>query len=145
MKPEGRGESVDNMPPPTVLVLNTNVDTVEMLRAALDHAGFLVTSGFVDELMRGEGDIATLLQVRPDAILYDVAMPYPRSWAYAKALQERPDLRDVPFVFTSTNVKRLREMVAEAGDDVIEIVGKPYDLEQIVTVLKRATGQPLDP
>ena len=128
------------IPPPTVLILNTNVDTVEMLRAALDQAGFLVTSGFVDELMRGEGDIATLLRVPPDAVLYDVAMPYPRSWAYAAALRQRSDLRDVPFVFTSTNVRRLREMVAEAGDDVIEIVGKPYDLEQIVNSLRRATA-----
>ena len=67
---------------PIVLVLNTNVDTVEMLRAALDGAGFLVTSAFVDELSRGETDLDPMLRLHPpDAVVYDVAIPYDRNWA----------------------------------------------------------------
>ena len=128
---------------PIVLVLNTNIDTVEMLRAALDAEGFLVTSAFVDELARGQADLEPIVRMHPpSAVIYDVAIPYDRTWAYKEHLQERPELKDVPFVITTTNVRRLREVVKEAGSDVIEIVGKPYDLEQIVATIKRVTGSP---
>jgi len=126
---------------PTVLVLNTNIDTVEMLRTALDQAGFLVTSAFVDELARGETELEPMLRMHPPAaVLFDVALPYDRMWGFMEQLQQQPLLRDLPFVITTTNVRRLREIVKDAGDDVIEIVGKPYDLQLVVDKLKRATN-----
>ena len=128
---------------PIVLVLNTNVDTVEMLRTALDHAGFLVTSAFVDEISRGEADLEPMLRMHPPAaVVYDVAIPYDRTWAFKEQLQGRPELKDVPFIVTTTNERRLHEIVADAGSDVIEIVGKPYDLQQVIDAVRRATGTP---
>ena len=122
-----------------VFVLNTNVDTVEMLRAALDQAGFLVISAFVDEISRGEADLEPLLRMHPPAaVVYDAAIPYDRTWAFKEHLQTSPELKDVPFVVTTTNVRRFRELVQDASGDVIEIVGKPYDLDQVVEAVKRA-------
>ena len=129
------------MPPPVVLVLNTNIDTVEMLRAALSAEGFVVTSAYVDEIARGEADLEPMVRMHPPAaVVFDVAIPYDRTWAFKEQLQGRPALKDVPFVVTTTNVRRLREIVTAAGDDVIEIVGKPYDLDQILQAVKRAAG-----
>jgi len=126
---------------PTVLILNTNIDTVEMLRTALDQAGFLVTSAFVDDLARGETELEPMLRMHPPAaVLFDVALPYDRMWGFKEQLQQQPLLRDVPFIVTTTNVRRLQEVVKEAGSDIIEIVGKPYDLQQVVDKLKRATN-----
>ena len=128
-------------PRPTVLVLNTNIDTVEMLRTALDQAGFLVISAFVDELARGEADLEPMLRMHPPAaVLFDVALPYDRMWSFKEQLKQQPLLRDLPFVVTTTNVRRLREIVKDAPDDIVEIVGKPYDLQQVVDKLKRATN-----
>jgi response regulator RpfG family c-di-GMP phosphodiesterase len=122
-------------------VLNTNVDTVEMLRAALDAEGFLVTSAFIDEIARGESDLEPMVRMHPpSAIIFDVAIPYDRTWAFKNQLQQHPGLKDVPFVVTTTNVHRLREIVTDAGDDVIEIVGKPYDLGQIVETVRRVSN-----
>lgn len=126
---------------PVVLVLNTNIDTVEMLRAALDAEGFLVTSAFIDEIARGESDLEPLVRMHPpSAVIFDVGLPYDRTWAFKDQLKQHPDLKHVPFVVTTTNVHRLREIVADAGDDVIEIVGKPYDLGHIVQTVRRLSN-----
>jgi hypothetical protein len=44
----------------------------------------------------------------------------------------------VPFVVTTTNERRLREIVG-TDRQVLEIVGKPYDLDQIVKAVEAAT------
>jgi CheY-like chemotaxis protein len=125
-----------------VLVLDTNVDTVEMLRTALDAAGFSVTSAFMDDIARGDTSLDSMLRLTPPSVvLFDVAIPYDRNWALKEKLQEVPELQGVPFVVTTTNVRRLREVVNEAsGEPVIEIIGKPYDIEQIVQAVTRAAG-----
>ena len=124
---------------PVVLVLNTNVDTVEMLRAELDGAGFLSITSMVDELVRGITTMDPLLLAHPpSAVIYDVALPYDRQWALMMHLQENPLLKDVPFVLTTTNVSRLHQVVEEANGEVHEIVGKPYDLGLVVDAVRRA-------
>ena len=132
-------------PRPVVLVLNSNIDTVEMLRTALDASGFLAISQFVDQLMRGSTMLEPLLRTNPpSAVLYDVALPYDRHWAFMEHLQQSPLLKDVPFVLTTTNVRRVREVVGERNRDLHEIVGKPYDLEQVVLAIKRALQERRD-
>ena len=48
-----------------------------------------------------------------------------------------PSLRGRRFVITSTNPQRVREVAGE--EHVLEIVGKPHDLEAIVTTVESAT------
>lgn len=61
---------------PVLLVLNTNADTVEMLRAVLHEAGFLTISSFVDDSERGTTTLAPLLRGHPPtAVIFDVAPP----------------------------------------------------------------------
>jgi CheY-like chemotaxis protein len=121
-----------------VLVINTNLDTVELLRLVLEDAGFVVLSGFVDELKRGDMDLRRLLQDRPPhCLLFDIAPPYERQWRFMQSLREHPLLSGVPFVVTSTNPKRAKEQ-ASPDTDILEIIGKPYDLDQILGAVRHA-------
>ena len=121
-----------------VAVFNTNDDVVELLRIVLENAGFVVISAHVDRIKRGEVDLEHFVtQHQPKVIVYDIPPPYDRQWAFLNHMRRLPFLRDIPFVLTSTNAAKLRELVG-TDEMIYEIIGKPYDLEQIVTAVKNS-------
>jgi CheY-like chemotaxis protein len=95
-------------------------------------------SAHLDDIKRGDVDIeAFMRQHRPAVIVYDIPPPYDRHWTFMIHMRNMPDVRGIPFVVTSTNERRLREIV-ETDTEVYEIVGKPYDLDQIVNAVDAA-------
>jgi len=122
-----------------VAILNTSDEVVEMLRMLIEQAGFVVISAHVDEIKKGHVDLQNLVEQHdPKVIVYDLAPPYDRSWAFIEHLRQRPPLKGRQFVLTTTNVKHVRQYVGDA-ENVYEIVGKPFDLDQIVTAVKEAS------
>ena len=121
-----------------VAVFNSNDDVVELLRVLLENAGFIVVSAHIDRIKRGEVDLEQFVrQHRPGAILYDIPPPYERQWAFLNHMRRLPVLNGIPFVLTSTNAARLRELVG-TDEHIYEIIGKPYDLEDILTAVRQA-------
>jgi CheY-like chemotaxis protein len=121
-----------------VAVFNTNDDVVELLRILLEDAGHIVVSAQVDAIKRGHVDLEQFVgHHRPEVVLYDIAPPYERQWAFLNHMRRIPILQDIPFVLTSTNSARVREL-AKADEKIYEIIGKPYDLQDILTAVKRS-------
>src|SRR5688572_17989516 len=96
--------------PTVVAVFNTNEDVVEMLRVALENAGFLVVTGHITEMIRGSFDIQRFVaQHQPRVILYDIAPPYERNWQFLQHLRHMAEVANRRFVLTSTHAGRVRE------------------------------------
>src|SRR5688572_24900067 len=123
-----------------VAIFNTSEDTTDLLRIVFENAGFVVVTAFTNLLRDGKVDLeAFMRQHQPSVIVYDIALPYEVNWRLFQHICEAPASKGVSFVLTSTNIRHLREL---AGDiEVYEIVGKPYDLEQIVKAVKKAGAQ----
>jgi CheY-like chemotaxis protein len=124
-----------------VAVFNTSEDTTDMLRVVLEQAGFVVVTAFTNLLRDGKVDLEALMrQHRPEVIVYDVALPYEANWRLFEHITASPACRDVRFVITSTNAAHVRQV---AGEDrqILEIVGKPYDLDQLVRAVAEAVGR----
>ena len=124
--------------PSVVAILNTSDDVVELLRVVFEQAGLIAVSAHLDAVKRGAVDLEQFVRTHaPDAIVYDVAPPYDRQWAFLQHLRSLPMSAGIPFVLTSTNAARLRDIVG-TDEMVHEIIGKPYDLEHILGSVRRA-------
>jgi CheY-like chemotaxis protein len=125
--------------PEVVAIFNTNDDTVELLRTAVENAGLVAVSGHIQDVRRGKLDLEEFIQThKPRVIIYDLAPPYDRAWMFLQHLRDLPALRPIHFVLTSANVAPLQEL-AGRDERIYEIIGKPYDIDQIVKAVKEAS------
>lgn len=125
--------------PPVVAILNSNDDLVELLRTVLEQAGFVTATGHIDDVRRGRLDLINFVrQHDPSVIVYDLVPPYDRSWNYLHHLRDSEPLRGRPFVLTSVNADRARDVVGNS-EMVYEVVGKPFDLDAVVRAVKEAS------
>ena len=129
---------------PVVALFNTSPDTVELLRVALEEAGFVAVSAFTYDIRDGKVDLSAFLrQSNPAVVIYDVAPPYDANWALFQMLLANSPLQRYRYVITSTNAPYVQRL---AGDvRVHEIIGKPYDIDEIVRVTRMAASHPPEP
>lgn len=124
---------------PVVAVINSNDDVVEMLRLSFEQAGFVVVSAHSDAIRRGATNLTDFVRAhQPNVIVFDLVPPYDRSYRFVEHLRGLDVMKGCQFVLTSTNPNRAHEL-AGTSEEVYEIVGKPYDLEQITRAVKEAS------
>ena len=126
---------------PIVAVFNTSEDTTDLLRVTLEQAGFIVVTALISRLRDGKLDFARFMEEHhPQVVVYDIALPYDAHWRLFEHFQSTPAAKDIPFVVTTTNRAQV-EKLAGRERHVYEIVGKPYDLEQLTRAVKEAARQ----
>lgn len=119
-----------------VAVFNTSEDTTDLLRYVLEENGFVVVAAFTHLLRDGRLDFSSFMQQhRPKVIVYDIAVPYEPNWRLYEHFRDSPACRDVTFVLTTTNVAQVRR-IAGGEPELHEIIGKPYDLGEIVRAVR---------
>jgi CheY-like chemotaxis protein len=122
---------------PVAAVINTSPDTVDLLKDALERAGFIVVTSYTHDIRDGTLDVEAFLRVhRPHVIVYDIAPPYDRNWEFLQHLRTSV-MSGFRFVLTTTNPGRI-EALANRDEKVYEVVGKADDLEAIVRATKEA-------
>jgi DNA-binding NarL/FixJ family response regulator len=128
------------MAKPIIAVFNSSGDTVEMLRTALEADGLHTVSGHIGELKKGELDFVAFVEHhRPAVIVYDISMPYETNWNFLKLVRSSQPAQQCRFILTTTNKPALDKLVGET--EALEIIGKPYDLRQVVEAVRTALAR----
>jgi CheY-like chemotaxis protein len=123
---------------PSVAVFNSSSDTIDVLKVALEESGYAVATGHVSDLKKGNVDVLEFVEQHdPDVIVYDIALPYEENWRFLRLLQSSDALKSVRWVITTTHKKHLEELVGECAE-VFEVLGKPYDIQQLVKAVQQA-------
>lgn len=124
---------------PVVAIINSNDDVVEMLRLSFEQAGFIVVSAHADAVKRGATSLTDFVRAhKPNVIVFDLVPPYDRSYRFVEHLGRVDVMKGCQFVLTSSNPNRAHEL-AGTSEEVYEVVGKPYDLEQLTRAVKEAS------
>ena len=124
-----------------VVVFNASEDTVDLLTTffgvlGLDAAGETwparnpLSVEIVQDFVRRH---------QPDVIVFDVSFPYDRNWIRYCEFRQADGVRDIPTVLTTTNKDALHNIVGTT--EALEIVGKPYDLDELATTVKHVLSK----
>jgi DNA-binding response OmpR family regulator len=125
-----------------VALFNASDDTVEMVQRMLDASGFdcLVGCHFSD-LKKGAIDFVRYVdKYEPEVVIFDISPPYKENWAFFTTLRDGKAMEGRGLVLTTTNKERLDE-TAGKDSEAFEVVGKPYDLDQITVAIHAALQQ----
>jgi CheY-like chemotaxis protein len=131
------GQVPDSTQKVVVAIFNTNPEVLDLVREALQDAGHATVVAHVDDLKRGRIDLVDFVeQHHPDVIVYDVAPPYDTNWTFLRLMRNSKVMQGRAFVVTTTNKRALDELIGPS--DVVELLCKPYDLDQIVQAVSHA-------
>jgi CheY-like chemotaxis protein len=114
---------------PSVLVVDDDPDVRVLLETYLGLEGFDVLTA-----CNGRDALERLDQTRPSVILLDLMMPVMDGVEFRRQQQRQPLLRDIPVVCLSAR-HDAKQTAALLG--VAECLAKPFELDTLVTVLRR--------
>ncbi|MFO0757892.1 MAG: response regulator [Byssovorax sp.] len=113
----------------TILVVDDDAVTRELVRGQLDDAGFTV-------LLANDGVSALRIvkEQRPAAVLLDIHLPRLDGWGVLAEIKSRPESAATPVVIVSVEEQRDRGFSLGAFDYLV----KPVDAERLLTTVRRA-------
>ena len=121
---------------PTVAVVNTNPDLVELLKARIEAAGFVVLVLHIADIRSGLDLDAVIKQHDPKVVVYDIVAPYDRNWRFFSHLRESA-FAERRLVLTTPNEQALRRVVGR-DEDIYEILDGGGDIDAIVQAVREA-------
>jgi DNA-binding response OmpR family regulator len=118
--------------PGPILLVEDDPAIRRMMQMALEDEGYEVVA-----VSDGFDALGAIEQRRPGLILLDLRMPRMNGWEFAESYRALPGPR-APIVALTAG-RDLSAKAAEIGADAY--LGKPFDLEQLIAIVRTVTGR----
>jgi DNA-binding NtrC family response regulator len=125
---------------PCVAILDRDPWLVRILQATFQTAGYpTVTPEAADHGWEPEELAQFIKREDPQAVVYDVTFPYEEHYRQFQQLLLRLEGKRPAFVLTTTGKTAVQRLAGSAdADPRLEIVSKPFDLEDVLRTVERA-------
>jgi CheY-like chemotaxis protein len=124
----------------TIAIVNSSDELIDILAEVFRRDGYEVVTAHSRDVREGKIDLPEFMaRCDPAVLLYDVAVPYDENWRFVQTLRQRPELEGRQLILTSTNKRALEQLVGPT--DTYEIIGKPFDVQQIRAAVTRAASR----
>src|SRR6185369_3341784 len=120
---------------PLVMVVDDSLTVRKITSRMLAREGFEVATA-----KDGVDALQQLQDIRPDCILLDVEMPRMDGFEFARNVRADEATKSIPIIMiTSRTADKHRNRALEIG--VNEYMGKPYQEDQLLELIRRYTAQ----
>lgn len=124
---------------PLVMVVDDSLTVRKITTRMLTRESFEVVTA-----KDGVDGLQQLHDVEPDVILLDIEMPRMDGFEFARNVRADPKTKHIPIIMiTSRTADKHRNRAMELG--VNEYMGKPYQEEQLLQVIRQFTGRRTGP
>jgi len=118
-------------PNPLVLIVEDDRGTRVLYRDCLSHAGFRTADAH-----NGFQALEKAQELRPDAVLTDLAVPGMDGFEFARALQAGDATRDIPIVAITGHAEYLEQPDRFRHAGISRVLIKPCDPDVIVEAVR---------
>jgi CheY-like chemotaxis protein len=120
---------------PLILVIEDHDDMRACMRDMLEFGGYRV----VEACNGRQGwQVLESLENTPDLIVSDLLLSEGNALRFLQAVRNRQPWRDIPFVFVSASVDKLRAIAAVAGADRVECLPKPFSARKLLIIVSHS-------
>ncbi|HXG68120.1 MAG TPA: response regulator [Blastocatellia bacterium] len=123
------------MTPKSILIVEDNCDSRELLAALLKMEGFSILTA-----EDGHTGLKTAKAERPDAIITDLHMPEGDGIRMIQELRQQPDLSGIPIIAVTAYGDWNATLAANAGAD--DTIQKPINIEMLVEKMRSLLRMP---
>ena len=130
----GGSDAVAKRVAPLVMVVDDSLTVRKITSRMLTREGFEVATA-----KDGVDGLQQLQDIEPDIILLDIEMPRMDGFEFARNMRADPKVKHIPIIMiTSRTADKHRNRALELG--VNEYMGKPYQEEQLLVMIRQYTG-----
>jgi CheY-like chemotaxis protein len=121
-----------------IAILDDDPAFVEVLEELLAEEGY-TPQGF----QAGMADLPHVRNSRPDAIVLDIRMGSPQAgWEILAAVQQDALFGATPVIICSADIRQLQDHAAPGENLRYRALGKPFDLNVFLGLLREVIGGP---
>ena len=119
-------------PQPLVLIVEDDPGTRQMYREHLAQSGFRTADAH-----NGHQALAKARELRPDAVLTDLAVPGMDGFEFCRALKQTPAMREIPILAVTGHSEYLDQPDRFRQAGIAEVLIKPCAPDVIAAELRR--------
>ena len=124
-----------------ILVINHSPDILDLFQAVLEREGYTVTTQFFNQ--RSVEDVAL---AQPDVLICDYpAICEADAWAFVQVLKDTTTTTIIPLLVSTTSLTLVRDHQPWLTAHNIAVLPKPFQLDDLLTVLHRLAGTAAPP